>query len=993
MRELRITIVSFLAALMVSGLLLGQTITGKIMGVVTDKEGTTLPGVSVLGTSSSLIAQATAITDSTGTYRLLALPPGIYKITFSLSGFATVVQENIRLLPEQTLAVNIQMGIAALETEVTVTAKAPLIDVKSTSQGMTVDKKTFDSLPKGRNFDSLTTLVPGVVNERALGGTSVDGASGLENMYYVDGMNTGDPFRGDLQQQVAYDFVDEVQVTSSGYQAEFGGSLGGVVNVITRSGGNELHGTVVGYFEGSALTGKERDTLRLNPYDATKAEYVNYQDLYGKDKVTRWEAGFDLGGYILKDRLWFYLSALPVFKDTTRKIEWEQGGSSSYTEQYRWYNFLGKITANPIKSLRLSASFVSNTSTQSGSLPTRDGSGDPSFPYSEVGFDYPSYTGSLVGNLILGNNLLIDARAGYFMINTTNQKLLPPDAYYSFGGDTNAIYPDLVERYPDYIRPVGFENYPSDFNLVTKDLYYTRTSVGADLTYYLRLGGEHAIKAGFQWTRLFNKLDQSIFYDSFQFQWGQSYSIPGHEDEPYMGKYGVYSVQRAETPEGPDEGQYGKTSTSNLAFYLQDSWSPIEKLTLNFGIRAERENIPSYSTDPQYAGSVLTWGFGDKLAPRAGVIYDVFGDASLKIFGSFGLFYDMSKMNLATYYGVWRTIVRWYTLDDPEWWTYGDGNYPGSLINVFDWGYGGAFDTTDKNMKPMSQTEYSFGIEKKLAEQISATARIVKKHLRYAIEDMGITSESEEIWWIGNPGYGVTLTQKNGGQWDDKFPDTPRAKREYIAVNFALDKHFSNNWMAGFSYTWSHLSGNYSGLAASQAYQLLPNTNENFDFWYQTWDAKMRPLDGPLWTDRPHVAKMYGSYTFNFGLTVGVFSQASSGVPISRKIYVPYPYWADGIFTDGRTPFRWTTNFSIQYTMRLGKNALNFSLDVDNLFDANTAERVYDRMNRGSIFVSDDTLLSGTFDYTNQYVPDARFLMAREFTAPRSARLRIRFTF
>jgi hypothetical protein len=79
--------------------------------------------------------------------------------------------------------------------------------------------------------------------------------------------------------------------------------------------------------------------------------------------------------------------------------------------------------------------------------------------------------------------------------------------------------------------------------------------------------------------------------------------------------------------------------------------------------------------------------------------------------------------------------------------------------------------------------------------------------------------------------------------------------------------------------------------------------------------------------------------------------------------------------------------------MRLGKNALNFSLDVDNLFDANTAERVYDRMNRGSIFVSDDTLLSGTFDYTNQYVPDARFLMAREFTAPRSARLRIRFTF
>ena len=208
MLKFRIMLVGFLAVLMVSGLLLGQAGTGKIVGVVTDKEGTALPGVSVLGTSSSLIAQATAITDNTGTYRLLALPPGIYKITFSLSGFATVIQENIRLLPEQTLAVNIQMTIATIEEEVTVAAKAPLIDVKSTSQGMTMDKKMFELLPKGRNFDSLTTLVPGAVNERALGGTSVDGASGLENMYYVDGVNTNDPLVGDLRQQVAYDFVD-----------------------------------------------------------------------------------------------------------------------------------------------------------------------------------------------------------------------------------------------------------------------------------------------------------------------------------------------------------------------------------------------------------------------------------------------------------------------------------------------------------------------------------------------------------------------------------------------------------------------------------------------------------------------------------------------------------------------------------------------------------------------------------------------------------------
>lgn len=997
MAKLRIAIMSFFAVLLISGMLSGQTSTGKIVGVITDKGGTPLPGVSVVGTSPGLIAQATAITDNTGTYRLLALPSGTFRITFSLSGFATVVQETIRLLPEQTLAVNIQMDIAKIESEVTVTGSAPLIDIKSTTQGMTLDKKMFESLPKGRNFDSLVTLVPGVVNERALGGSSVDGASGLENMYYVDGMNTNDPVVGNLKEQVAYDFIDEVQVTSSGYQAEFGGSLGGVINAITRSGGNEFHGGVTGYFEGSALTGKERDTLRLNPFDGTKAEYVNFQDLYGKDKVTKWEAGFDLGGYFLKDKLWFYLSALPVFKDSTRNVEWQSGDvpSGSYAEHYKYYNFLGKITASPFKGLRLAASFVSNTSTYKGALPTRDGSGDSSFPYGQVGFDYPAYSGSFSANLILGNNLLINSRVGYFLTNTTNQKLLPQGEYYQFDGDTNALYPDLVAQYPEYIRPNGWFNYSAGFDNVTKSNLFSRTSINADLNYYLSLGGEHAIKAGFQWVRLYSQIDQSIKYDQFNFMWGQSHSIYGQEDHPYMGTYGVYYVIRANSPDGPDVGQFGKTSTNNLAFYLQDSWSPTKRLTINIGVRAERESIPSYSTNPLYAGSVMTWGFGDKLAPRLGVVYDVLGDSSLKVFGSYGIFYDVLKLNLAmSNYGVSRSRVNWYTLDDPKWWTYTNGNYPGTLINRFDWYTGGgSFDTTDKSMKPMSQTEYSFGIEKRLSEQISATARVVKKHLRYAIDDMGIFSPGGETWWIGNPGYGVSLTKANGGQWDNQYPNTPKSKREYIGVNLALEKRFSNNWMAGINYTWSRLTGNYSGLAASAVYQLAPNTSENVDFWYQSFDAQMRPLEGPLWTDRPHVAKIYGSYTFDFGLTVGVFTQANSGVPISRKIYIPHPLWPNGFMTDGRTPFSFTTNLLIQYTMKLGKNAVNLSFDVNNLFDSKTAERIYDRVNRYSINVTDETLLSGTFNYMNQYVADPRFLMARDFKAPRSARLGIKFMF
>jgi len=124
-----------------------------------------------------------------------------------------------------------------------------------------------------RNFDSLVTTDPGLSNEYLLGGTSVDGASGLENMYYVDGTDITDLTYGRSAQSVNFDFVDEVQVRASGYQAEFGGSLGGVISVITRSGGNQFSGELVGYYSGYKLRDQYRDTLSLKIDDTSKAVY------------------------------------------------------------------------------------------------------------------------------------------------------------------------------------------------------------------------------------------------------------------------------------------------------------------------------------------------------------------------------------------------------------------------------------------------------------------------------------------------------------------------------------------------------------------------------------------------------------------------------------------------------------------------------------------------------------------------------------------------
>jgi Carboxypeptidase regulatory-like domain/TonB dependent receptor-like, beta-barrel len=976
--------------------LAAQEPVGKIIGTVTEEDGSPLPGVSVVATSPSLIGQATSTTDGKGVYRLLSLPAGTYKITFSLPGFKSVVQEAVGLAIEKTLVINVQMAPGKLEEEVTVVGNAPLIDVKSTTQGMTLNKTEFSKLPRGRNYDSLITVIPGVSNEASSGGTSVDGASGLENMYYMDGMNTSDLLLGNLEQQAAFEFMEEVQVKSSGYQAEFGGSLGGVVNVITRSGGNEFHGEAIGYYEGSALTGKERDTLRLNPFNQDIAEYVNYQDLYGKDKINRFEGGFSLGGRILKDRIWFFGAVLPVFRNTTRTVDWLSGDipESLIEQKYSWYNLMGKITAQPTKNLRLAATFVNNTSKYLGDLPSRDGGDDSSFPWEKVGFSYPDWTATLTADLVLGNNLMLALRGGYYMTNTNNQKLKPSGIRYYFG-ETNAVYPELVAQYPDQIRAADFESYSWDAGYETKKLFYSRASANMDISYYFNLAGEHTVKAGLLFVRLKSDLDNTFPNDEVEFYWDQEYVIYGQEEHPYKGKYGYYVVRYPESrPPGPDIGRYGKIASYRTAFYLQDSWTIANKLTLNFGLRAEREDVPSYSDIPEFSGTVLTWDFFDKLAPRFGVIYDVFGDTSLKLFGSYAIYYDVLKLALADgAYGAVRDRYNFYTLDDPEWWTYGNGNYPGTYINRTD-EYLPSFNETDKKMKAMSQREISFGGEKKITNDLSISARFVRKSLRHAIEDLGIATPGGTIWWIGNPGYGVTLTEKHGGVFDNKYPDTPKARREYEAINIALDKRFSNNWMAGLSYTWSRLWGNYSGLALSSHGQLYPNETMMYDIWFRQFDKTLKPLDGLLWTDRTHFFKFFGSYTFDFGLTLGLVANARSGVPISRIVEAPDYWFPDGLETDGRTPFLFTTDLYAEEAIRLGKNQLVFSVNISNLFNSATAQQLYSQVNRIYINVSDDELLTGTWDYRNtDYVADPRFLMKYDFLPPISARLGVKFIF
>jgi hypothetical protein len=233
-----------------------QETTGSIAGTLTDTSGGVLPGVSVTLTGPSLQGSRTETTDENGTYTFRNVPPGAnYTITARLSGFRDQTQQNVRVLLGQEGTTNLTMSPAGVAEEVQVTASTPLVDVSQTSTGVNITEELFRTLPSARGFQALTTMAPTVTLEmgdhdrlgRFESSPNVAASSAPENNYIIDGLSVTDPRYGTSGANLTMNFVQDVQVLTGGYQAEFGRSTGGVFNVITKSGGNEFHGDLFNY--------------------------------------------------------------------------------------------------------------------------------------------------------------------------------------------------------------------------------------------------------------------------------------------------------------------------------------------------------------------------------------------------------------------------------------------------------------------------------------------------------------------------------------------------------------------------------------------------------------------------------------------------------------------------------------------------------------------------------------------------------------------------
>jgi hypothetical protein len=1051
MRRFTLTL---LALVMLVGLAAAQVPTGMVTGRVTDDQGQPLPGVSVVAESPRLVGTSTAVTDGNGIYRLFSLPGGTYAIRFTLQGFKTITRRDIIVQLEQTITLNITMEPSVLAEEVTVVGQSPLIDVKSTTKGSTMTKEVFMQLPRNRDFDGLLSTVPGVQYEGNQGGLSVDGASGTENVWYIDGTNITGIHQGLVQQSIVMEQLEEVKVTASGYTAEFGGSMGGVVNVISRSGGNSFHGDVFGYYNNNRLwmEGKSRDYLRFNPYwtqpvGPEDIEYANNDDIYfdgGKkrDDYQRFEGVFNLGGFILKDRLWFFASFNPFYRqwivDRWFSSDPVNLGAAKYPgdlvkdprqgrqtyefyQKNMYYYWQAKLTAQPISGMRVSLSAVSNYYNTSGSYPNYNGTGAKNYPWNkdwentvlpgkEDHFGYPNLSGNLTVDWTLSNNFLASLRAGYQRTNRTDQEMVMPGTRYSFNASNTNI-----AGIPDNLKhPSGWTNWSATMYEYKKWIY-GRASVNLDFTYYLNLAGEHAWKFGFQYIRPFEDVDASSPHPWVAINWNQYYAWP--DGRKVQGTLGYYQIR------GSFVSVYGNFWTlhsDNWALYLQDSWTIGDKLTVNLGVRTESEYVPAMSKDtslPGYKAKPIQFGFDQKLAPRLGAIYDVFGDSSLKVFASFGLYYDVMKLYMAEgAYGGFKWWTSYFNLDT---WDFtkiaanGDVNDQasqsagGSYFGSRNWRTG-SFEETEPNMRPVSQSELSFGAEKKFTEEISFSARFVYKHLISTIEDIGyLNAELSEQYFIGNPGEGLAQPVSKGGIFADQYWPAPKPKRNYYGLNLAVEKRFSNNWQGGLSYTWSRMVGNYGGLSSSDENgRNSPNVERYWDLWFERYDIYGNPLDGVLPSDRSHYIKAYGSYAFPFGLTVGTAVYGRSGLPRTDNVsFNDMQIFHENYFNTGkRNPFTVWGDLYLEYNLRIAKRyTVNLNATISNVWNTDTIQGYYQRLNYQMLRLTDEQLLGNVTakktaeQWINETVTvnpfDPRYGMWTSRFDPWSWRMGARFSF
>lgn len=961
---------------------IGKT-TGSIRGTVKDETGGVLPGVTVTVSSPSLVGTRTVVTGAAGSYDIPGLAIGIYKVEASLTGFAPTAVQGLDLKAGQTLKADISMKTGSLTETVTVEGSS-IIDVVSVEQQNSISAETFDALPKGRSWDSLVEIAPSVNTEdiNRTRGLSFQGASVHENVYIIDGVDSTETTSAAQGQDMVFEFLDNIQVKSGFLGAEYGGALGGVVNMQTKSGSNTFKGGLTFQYSGSKLTADPRRRLRTVPTNTLLSEYV--QD--PKDDSRVLDFGGFIGGPVRKDKLWFFAGFMPQNTDTNRTVNYVNPSAAVRVDSTIRRPFASsKITWLAARDLTVNLSYQYSPRKEVGRLPSFDLTDDRNSDFKSLGTERNRSTYALSADWVASPSVFVNAFAGYYTQRGGSLGVPVGDRFRCVTSNLN-----IAGVPADLQCAAGYQTL-LDNNPTLKD-ENDRLSMGASANFNFKAAGSHSLKIGAQYATPESTTENLLTGERVDLHWGLS----------QIGIRGQYGYWRNITISNK-----GTAKARNAAAFIQDQWTK-DRVTFNLGLRLENEhNIPlTASTDT--VDRDITFSWSEKIAPRLGIAWDVKGDSSWRVYANAGYFYDTLKQT-ATQLLFGSRLFRfdYYRLDTLNWRSLGKAAAAAAGPPFFVLDFSGSPVYVPPDTKPTRSDEFALGSDYQLGKSWAVSVQYIHRALQNAIEDFNVTpitvNGQRYTTLIGNPGRGI-LRQPFAGQ-----PVLPDFERTYDGVTIELTKRMANRWALNGSYTLSRLYGNYEGLGDSDEQVLgggTPNAGRYCTTLESCYNGKGEVDKGPLTLDRPHQFKLTGSYAFDAGLTLGAFFRASSGTPVSPQLGVnaaPTTH-PEGRGSRGRTPFLTQTDLFLQYGRKIGKSVrATASINVSNAFDQDTTRSIFPGILLGSAAVIpvpvSQYFAPGGYDYKAVIaaIPaankDPRFLQPQLFQAPRAMRVGLRLDF
>lgn len=674
----RIHVSLLLVLLLVPTAAYPQTTTGSIEGTVLAPGGGPASGVRVVATGPALQGEREGLTTADGFFRILDLPVGLYtlKVDDPAQGGIEMAGWPVRLGRTTDVGRIELRGGATLIEVMTVVGGPALLDPSSAMSGANLRADEFADLPVERNYQTLAQMLPHA-NESFYGdGMNITGGTGLETKYFIDGVDVTDPNLGIGGTDLPYNFIREVNVRTGGYEAEYRSSLGGIVEVVTNSGSNEFSGQAFGFFSGSELT-EEPDP---NDPAASSGDYMDY------------DFGFGVGGPVVKDKLWYYASLNPVFRDEDLSLP----SLGKFVDTQRTQRFATKLDWRPGERHDVTLSVFGDPTTGDWVMPFGLGPADQAESADPFLYDLKrgGINGVLESRHWLGERSMIRVTAAM----THDQFQLDQTSRENYG---EYLYIDTTPEEGD--RLSGGAPYRIDKQ--------GRTAGGG--LHGTHETDRHLWKAGLEYQEIRSELGHEWFRAII--------ALPDDPDTPENDPSWLRS-----TIEVQGEGIVRVPSA-----YVQDSWRATDRLRLNLGLRWDGQTLRQ---DGRTVIEIL-----DQWQPRAGFTYATDEDGDSQVFGSIGRFYQEISANVPVNVGLSRDVTEWYDHDprsDPS------GGIP---IAEYYQEYSG------DDLEGQHYDEFTFGYERRVGSSAKFGVRGIYRTLRRGIED-AVTEDGRMV--VGNVGYG-----------------------------------------------------------------------------------------------------------------------------------------------------------------------------------------------------------------------------------------------